>query len=210
MPIAQVQATGITASAVASIAKTFVSNVNAGSLLICAVTVYDSTKGPIVTDSLNGGWTQAVSYSNTGVLNSVTRIFYCPNSKPGTCTVYTSWNGSANGELHLGEYSGAAAYSVLDQTGTGSASSGTTATTSSMSPSMPGELVWGWCGFLNSGSAGAGYTQANNAGSNSSEYLVQSPASAVQATWSTTGGYVCVAATFRPAFHHLALLGCGA
>lgn len=213
MAITQVQATGNTASAATSVAKAFLSNVTAGSLLVCAVTVYDSTKTPTVSDNLNGAWSLAVSYSNTAVLNSITRIYYLPNSAAGVCTVTASWSGTANSEIHQGEYAGAATSSPLDQTGTGGASSGTSATTTAMTPSVAGELIWGWCGFISSGSVGSGYTQVNNSNGNLSEYQVQATAASIQATWGTTGGYVCLAATFKPAGaiakHFLTLLGVG-
>ena len=213
MAITQLQATGNTASGATSVAKAFVSNVTAGSLLVCAVTVYDATKTPTVSDTVNGAWTQALSYSNTSVLNAVTRIFYYPNSAGGACTVTASWSGSASGEIHQAEYAGAATSSPLDQTGTGAASSGTTATTGSLTPSVPGELLWGWCGFLNTGSVGSGYTQVNNSNGNLSEYQVQTTAATTQVSWGTTGGYVCVAAAFKPAAasvpHFLLLFGVG-
>lgn len=207
--------TGLAASGTATIAKAYTSNVQAGSLLVCAITVYDSTKTPTVSDNLNGAWTQAVSYSNTAVLNHITRIFYFPNSAAGACTVTGSWTGAASSEIHQGEYSGAATVSPLDQTGTGGASSGANQT-SAMLPTVNGELVWGWCGFLGSGSLGTGYTQVSNANSNLSEFLVQASAASIQATWGGSGGFVAVAATFQPAGSasvvtpRLMLLGCGA
>jgi hypothetical protein len=195
--IAHIQSTGNFASGTTSVSKAFVSNNTAGNLLVAAVVCY-AINTPTISDTRGNTWTQAISFSDNSLMGLVVRIFYAANCSAGANTVTGSWTTANGGEIHLSEFSGAATTSPLDKTASGSGvGSAGTATTTSVTTTQNGELVWGWCGFTGGGQAiGSGFSAVSTQDGDLSEYKIQTTAGSVAATWSTTSDWVCAMATF--------------
>ena len=198
LTITFVQSTGNFASTGTTTNKAYTSSTTAGHLLIGIVISYNASDTPVITDSQTNTWSTAATFSGSPVLTMKMTIFYLANCPGGADTVTGSWASSAGGELHIAEFAGAAASSPLDQTGDGSNASGPTATTSSMTPSVNGELIVGYCGIIATGSIGSGWTLITSQDGDLSEFKIQTTATPVQATWNSSSGWAAIGATFKP------------
>lgn len=139
--------------------------VTASDLLVAGITTNDSGTDPVtgVSDNINGAWTRAssVNYGNGHV-----DLYYLQNSKAGSVTVTLAGGGGA---VTVGEYSGIATTSALDQVTNGSGSSSSLQAGPTAAIGGAGELVVGVGGQTNVGSgltAGGGFTLRESAVSN--------------------------------------------
>jgi hypothetical protein len=191
-------------------------NVQGGDLLVGEFRTNGATT---VSDSVNGSWTQAASTTSEGTTHS---LWYRQNAKPGKTTVTVS--GATSGPLRavLGEYSGVATSSALDQTSCnqGTSASVTTGATASVST---GDLLYAGVGaFQNpitiTGGSSNGVTatlrtQFSGTNGTSAEEDVTSTASGAQNASFTLseaapGGWAACAAAFHAQSEEAAAPGC--
>ncbi len=102
-------------------------------------------------------------------------------------------------EVHVLEFSGLATTLPVDQVAS-AAGTGPTASSGASTTTVNGELVFGYRFLFNTASAGAGYTGLSLVNGDLDEYLVQSTAGSVAATFTQTSGtWFALMATFKPA-----------
>lgn len=131
MALASVQILASARSSGTSLARTFASNVTAGSLLIAHGSVFNSggSGEPTVSDNINGTWSSqsTTGYFTSGDADSEIYLWSFPNSGAGTITVTMNPPGtSSDNDLTLFEVSGAATSSPRDKsvTNTGAVTEG--------------------------------------------------------------------------------------
>jgi hypothetical protein len=129
----------IDAGTTASTTISFASNVTAGNTLFLDVRVGANGVTITVSDNLNGTWPAVDVQSNQvgGEIN----CFSFPNTKAGACTVTVGLSASNTLRLAVEEVSGLVSSSVLDQTATNLAASGTAATVGPITVTTPSSYV---------------------------------------------------------------------
>jgi hypothetical protein len=189
--------------AATSSAVVTLSGVATGDLLTCSLT-YGNDGGTTlaVSDTLNGSWSVANPAHYNANIIQITGQFYFANTKSGTITITGKPSAAGTwGSMNCQEWSGAATSGPLDQL---TSADGTTANPSSgsVTPTASGELI---LGDLENGigpSAGSGFALISSTPNTglSTEYQIQSSATAVAATWTLAAtGWTAQVATFKPA-----------
>jgi hypothetical protein len=170
--------------------------VTAGSLLVAEVR-YNNT-GEIVSDNINGDWTQAVGNGFGGYNAS---IWFFQNSAPGTVTVTLSGGASGPRQMNIQEWSQIAITGALDQvnsaTGAGTASSSGNVTTTALN-----ELIIGCVtATTDITGPGAGFTADLNSPTLLAEYKIVSTTGTYAATGvqSADVDWTALVATFQAA-----------
>jgi uncharacterized repeat protein (TIGR01451 family) len=177
----------------------FPSSNTAGNFLIVTGAAARPASTITISDTAGNTYFPAFGPVTDTTQNVTAYIWYVPACKGGPNTVnITPSTGSAL-EIHVSEWSGVATASPVDQiasaTGTGAAASSGSQTTS-----VNGELVFGYGWVSNTASAGSGFTAISSVNGDLDEYLVQSSASSVAATFTQISGtWFAMMVTFKPA-----------
>ncbi len=121
--------------------------VSAGSLLVAVIGTFTAGITLTVSDSVNGAWTQAGSYSVGTDTNSRISIWYFENSGAGTPTLTVAVSSTVYVSLALHEYTGCLTSGALRSTVTNTeAGSATTSATTGTCTATAGDLVVaGYC-----------------------------------------------------------------
>ncbi len=150
MAIARVQDVGAVSNAVA-----FGSDNTAGNLLVAVIQVSADVTG--VTDTRGNTWVKAVEEENAGA-STYLELWYVENCAAGANTV-TAANGFGASFAHVwvGEYSGVATSSALDQTAGGQSSTGNPDSGATATTAQADELLVG--GIANNGARTVTWTE---------------------------------------------------
>jgi hypothetical protein len=210
MAISLVQQTAAIVTGATTVTLAYPSSNTAGNLLIVCCFGYSNSGTIAVTDSASNIYSTAQTQNtNWGVVN----VFYAPNCNGGANTVSaTAMDGG--GEVHVLEWSGVKTASPLDQHASNLGST-TAISSSALTTTGNGELVFAFTASTSAQSVGSGFTKATDAtGGNLSEYLIQTSAGSVTATETqgSAGAWAMITYTFFQATAvktGLALLGVG-
>jgi hypothetical protein len=186
-------------SSVSSISATFPSSNTAGNFLIVTGTAARPAGTLTISDTLGNTYLPAIGPITDGPQDVTAYIWYVPICRGGVNTV-TVRPGSARAlEIHVSEWSGLATNAPVDQTAS-LGGFGTQATSGSRTTTVNGELIFGYTFIGNNATEGAGYTRLSLVNGDMDEYLVQSSAGPVEATFTQqTGDWFVLLATFKPA-----------
>jgi len=206
-------------------AQTFASANTAGNCIIVAFKFSDNAAFVSLADSRGNTYTQCGAEFDNTTLRVRSRIYAAYNIAGGTNTVTLTISTAPTDDIRLwiAEFSGLATSAANDLNAgqNGTAGSGGSMTSTSVTPSANGELIFGF--FVpGSGpvSAGSGFTAISTSGGNLTEYLVQATAASIAATGTDSFGpgdpYTGKVATFKPpggaapsVLYSIPLLGAG-
>ena len=184
-------------SSTANLSVAFTANNTAGNFLIVTGTAARPAHNISVSDSLGNTYSVAMGPLTDTAQDVTLNIWYVPVCKGGANTVTIVPSGTAALEIHVSEWSGLATTNPVDvtafATGTGTAvSSGSKTTTSN------GDLVFGYGWVFNTATAGTGLTPISLVNGDLDEYLIQTTAGSVAATFTQSSGtWFGAMATFR-------------
>ena len=186
-------------STVSNISATFPSNNTAGNLLIVTGTAARPHGTITVSDTAGNTYLPAIGPVTDPAQDVTAYIWYVPNCRGGANKVTLTPSTPDAMEVHVSEFSGLATTLPVDQVAS-AAGTGPTASSGASTTTVNGELVFGYTFLFNTASAGAGYTGLSLVNGDLDEYLVQSTAGSVAATFTQTSGtWFALMATFKPA-----------
>ena len=181
-------------------------NNTAGNFIVAAVSWSGTDVVPTCADSANGAYTEAGTHLFDAGSGEGLAVFYRHNIAGGANTVTAQLTDSqVFRTMHIHEYSGVATASALDDTtGVTSAGTGTTATTSALTPSVNGCLLFGALANHASGtiSPGTDFNEREEDTGNwrATEDFTQTTAASHAATWTVgnNNDYSARLAIFKP------------
>ncbi len=184
----------------ANISQAFPSAITPGNFLIVTGTAARPAKTITISDSAGNTYLPAIGPVTDTAQDVTAYTWYVPSAIGGANTVTLTPNsGACAMEIHISEWSGVDTSSPLDQisylTGTG-----TQISSGIKTPSQNGELIYGYTFSNQNSSLGSGFTVLSYINGDMDEFVVQSTASAVAATFTQlTDKWFAMMATFRPA-----------
>jgi len=184
---------------VSSISATFPAGNTVGNFLIVTGTAARPAGTLTISDTSGNTYLPATGPVTDPGQDTTGYIWYVPSAKGGTNTVTLTPASARALEIHVSEWTGLASASPVDQvasaTGNGTAvSAGPVVTTTA------GELVFGYGFVFNVASAGAGFTPLSLVSGDLDEYVIQSAAGSIAATFTQNAGtWFALMATFKPA-----------
>lgn len=148
-------ANNVPASASATtIAKAFGSSVTATNLLTASCTWGVGSGAATFSDSVNGAWSATVKSTNDATNNQSIATSFFASTAAGTPTVTATFANSNSRGIIISEYSGIATSAPEDGTAVGDVkAAGTTQTSSNITVSQSGDLIYGFIVEDSAGSA---------------------------------------------------------
>jgi hypothetical protein len=170
-----------------------------GNLLIVTGTAARPAQSISISDSAGNVYLPAIGPISDPAQEVTAYVWYVPNAVGGPNTVTLTQGGfGAAMEIHISEWSGVDKVSPLDQTSF-ARGTGTLASSGAITPSMNGELIFGY-GFVNQdASSGAGFTPLSFVNGDLDEYQIQTIAAPVAATFTQESDtWFAMVASFKP------------
>jgi hypothetical protein len=185
-------------SGTSNMSLAFTSNNVAGDFLIVTGTAARPASTITVSDSLGNTYLTAFGPVTDTAQDVTMYVWYVPVCKGGANTVTITPSGTAALEIHVSEWSGLATTSPVDKTASATGT-GTAVSSGAVTPSMNGELIFGYGWVFNTASAGTGFTPLSLVNGDLDEYQVQSTAGSIAATFTQTSGtWFAAVVTFKP------------
>ena len=186
-------------ASVPSISAAFPASNTAGNFLIVSGTAARPAGTMSISDTAGNTYLPAIGPVTDPVQDVTAYIWYVPNCKGGPNTVTLTPDAARALEIHISEWTGLSTLSPVDKTAS-AAASGTNVTVGPVVTTTAGELVFAYSFVFNVGSAGTGFTPLSLVNGDLDEYLIQSTAGNVTATFTqTAGAWFTLMATFKPA-----------
>jgi hypothetical protein len=186
-------------SSVFSISAAFPAANTAGNFLIVTGTAARPAGTITISDTAGNTYLPAIGPVTDPGQDTTAYLWYVPSAKGAPNTVTLTPTSARAMEIHISEWAGLAAVSPVDQIATATGN-GTAASAGPVTTTTPGELVFGYGFVFNVASAGAGFTPLSLVNGDLDEYLIQSSAGSVAATFTqNTGTWFAMVATFKPA-----------
>jgi len=185
-------------NATANMAVSFTSDNAAGNTLIVTGSAARPASPLTISDTAGNTYSVALGPVSDPDQDVTTYIWTASNCKGGPNTVTITPPSSAALEIHVSEWSGLAADTLVDQTASATGNSATL-TTPTETTTSNGELIFGYSWVLNTASAGAGFTPLSLVNGDLDEYQIQNAAGPATVTFkeSASGPWLALLATFR-------------
>ncbi|PYQ77748.1 MAG: hypothetical protein DMG01_13865 [Acidobacteria bacterium] len=182
-----------------SISATFPAGNTAGNFLIVTGAAARPAGTITISDTAGNTYLPAIGPVTDPGQDTTAYLWYVPSAKGGPNTVTLTPTSARALEIHLSEWVGLASASPVDQIATATGN-GTAVSAGPVTTTTAGELVFGYGFVFNVASAGAGFTPLSLVNGDLDEYLIESAAGSVAATFTQNAGtWFAMMATFRPA-----------
>lgn len=164
----------------------------AHNFLIITTTAVRHASAPSLSDTLGNTFVTALTYTDTTQPDpdGTLKIWYVADCKGGANVITnTPASGNAALEIHVSEWTGMSGWTP-DQTSSDSGQMSTTITSPSRTTTANGELIFGYTFPAGNASAGAGFTGLTIVNGDLDEYLIQTSAGSIAATFTQSmNGY---------------------
>lgn len=171
----------------------------AGNFLIVTGTSARPASAITLTDTAGNTYIKALGPINDAAQDVNLYVWYVPNCKSGPNRVTITPSAPSALEIHVSEFSGVARTAPLDQVSFATGS-GALASSGIKTPTVNGELIFGYSWVVNNASAGPGFTPLSLVNGDLDEYQVQTTSGPVAATFTQSAApWLAVMATFKPA-----------
>ena len=155
-----------------SISASLTSSVTQGNFLIVTGTAARPARTISISDTAGNTYLPAIGPVNEPIQDVNAYIWYVPSAKAGLNTITLTSSAATALEIHISEWSGVSSNLPIDGVASGTGS-GTTMTTSSLTTSAAGELVFGYTFAGTSATAGSGFTTLSLINGDPDEFEIQ-------------------------------------